>query len=481
MIARFRSAPQTAPDRIHREESEVPQRANQGPGDQLAADWDRIAAELRASLDPSSYELWFAELRPLSARGPTLYLTGPAAKLSWVQRRFPEVIDFALRASASDYREIAFVAAEAGRGTPSTHEEAHSPDPELGVLLNPAYSFDRFVIGAGNRLAHGAALAVAEAPSQAYNPLFLHGAPGLGKTHLLGAIANYLSLHSPTLAVHYTTAERFTNEFVLALQSRGVERFKRHYRRAEVLLIDDVQFLEGKSRTADEFFHTFNALYEGGAQIVLSADRLPRELSALAERLRHRFQWGLTVELEPPDHSTRLAFLDRLLLERQDNVDPQLRDTLVSRASDNLGLLEAALTRITALASLTGAPVDLELLDRALPRSFASRRTTDDERAAEIRRLVSERLQIDAEALLSSTRTPTISRARQLAMHLTRELTDLSLPQIARHFGRRDHTTVLYAQRQVRRRSEADPAYRQLILELTDAIADSPKDRDRTD
>ncbi|MGH2923852.1 MAG: chromosomal replication initiator protein DnaA, partial [Solirubrobacterales bacterium] len=276
-------------------------------GDQAEGAWRRVASELRASVPESTYSLWFAPLRPVGARGPTLFLTGPGHVRRWVSRRYPELVRAALARAGTGHTEIELVAADVAP------EPAGPADAAARVALNPAYTFERFVIGPGNRLAHASALAVAEAPGQAYNPLFLHGPPGLGKTHLLGAIANYLHQLDPGLVVKYTTAESFTNEFVGCLQGSGIGNFKQSYRRADVLLIDDVQFLEGKAQTAEEFFHTFNALYEGGAQLVLTADRIPSELSRLAERLRQRFEWGLIAELEPPDLSTRLIVLANLI------------------------------------------------------------------------------------------------------------------------------------------------------------------------
>ena len=342
-----------------------------------------------------------------------------------------------------------------------------SGDTAARVALNPSYSFDRFVIGPGNRLAHGAALAVAEAPGQAYNPLFLHGPPGLGKTHLLGAIANYLHERSPELAVHYTTAESFTNEFVACLQSSGIEAFKQRYRRADVLLIDDVQFLEGKARTADEFFHTFNALHEGGAQIVLTADRMPGELTALAERLRDRFEWGLTATLEPPDLSTRIIFLANLVRERGlAEVAPEAIRALADRTASNLRLLEGALTRVVALSSLTASSITPEAVDRALPGGAvpAARRRPSVE---EITEAVAARFAISPEQLLSPSRAAPVARARQVAMYLSRELTELSLPEIARAFNRRDHTTVLHAVKRVGERSTEDPGLSRALEEIS--------------
>ncbi len=271
----------------------------------------------------STFRLWLEPLRVAAARGSILYLSAPRQVRAWVERRYAELLTEAVTDQGT-FNEVRFVdEGEAVAPKPSSWKVASGPP------LNPDHTFERFVIGTENRLAHAAALTVAEAPGQAYNPLFLHGPPGLGKTHLLGAIANYLRIHSPDLVVHYTTAECFTNAFVAALQTADIDAFKEHYRGADVLLVDDVQFLEGKSRTADELFHTFNALYEGGCQVVLSADRIPSELSELTERLRDRFEWGLVAELKPPDELTRLAFLNRLSHEEElEPADPEALSTL---------------------------------------------------------------------------------------------------------------------------------------------------------
>lgn len=441
----------------------------------LEVSWRRVQDELRASVTESTYWLWFAPLQPLSARGPVLYLTGPQHVRHWVARRYPELLRAALAKSGSPFREAQLVEpdaeAPASGGSASASTAASPP-----ATLNSSYTFERFVIGDGNRLAHAAALAVAEAPGEAFNPLFLHGPPGLGKTHLLGAIANYLRAHSPELAVHYTTAESFTNEFVAALQGSRIEGFKRRYRHADVLLIDDVQFLEGKARTADEFFHTFNTLYESGAQLVFSADRLPGELAALAERLRQRFEWGLTAEVAPPDLSTRLIFLANLVRERSEPVAPEAIRAIAARTNSNLRMLEGALTRVIALSSLTAAAITPETVDRALPGPIREPRRPDLQ-VAEIQAAVAERLDVSRDAMLSPNRTAPVARARQIAMYLTRELTELSLPATAKAFNRRDHTTVLHAVRRIEAARAEDPNLNRMLEQLSTTIAQPQADR----
>lgn len=429
------------------------------PKDDLESLWRDALERLRASLPASTFQLWLEPLEPVGAQGGVLYLTAPDGIRAWTERRYSGLIREALASGGSGLSAVAFSAPEAGSGL------ASDCDPALGLNVN--YSFDRFVIGEGNRVAHAAALAVAEAPSEAYNPLFLHGPPGLGKTHLLVAVANYLADSAPGLGVRYTTAECFTNEFVTALRTQGAEEFKRRYRDLDVLLVDDVQFLEGKRATEDEFFHTFNALYEGGSQLVLSADRIPSELSSLESRLRDRFEWGLTVAVEPPNLATRLTVLRRLVNEAGIDTEGDVLTELARRIDANVRQLHGALTRVLAHASLTARPLSPELIDSVIPKPSRSREATPVE---EIQERVSRSFGISRAELVGSTRAATPLRARQVAIYLTRELTDLSLPQIGRLYGGRDHSTVLNSIRRAEARFSADEELAARVDQLRTAI-----------
>jgi chromosomal replication initiator protein len=405
---------------------------------QLDALWDATRDELRACVPESTFRLWLEPLKPVGAASDTLYLTASESVRTWVERRYTALIGEALAGSGSGLSRVSFVSEDGGGEIGSA---------VLGdIELNPNYTFDRFVIGGGNRLAHGAALAVAEAPSEAYNPLFLHGPPGLGKTHLLGAIANYLKANAPGLSVRYTTAEAFTNEFVTALRCSGADAFKARYRDIDVLLIDDVQFLEGKPATEEEFFHTFNALYESGSQLVLSADRIPSELSTLASRLRDRFEWGLTVAVEPPNLATRMAVLRRLVKEAGVEIaDADALAELANRIDVNVRQLHGALTRVIAHASLMARPLSAELIAEVIPRG----RPTQPTSVEDIQERVAETFGISRAELVGTSRAARPLRARQVAIFLTREMTDLSLPQIGRLYGGRDHSTILNSLRRV--------------------------------
>jgi chromosomal replication initiator protein len=422
--------------------------------------WKDVQERLRASVPPSTYQLWLEPLKLAGARAETLLLTAPDGIRAWTERRYAGLIREALAGTGSGIGNVSLIAEGEGPGTTG-------PNRAGSLDLNVNYTFDRFVIGEGNRVAHAAALAVAEAPSEAYNPLFLHGPPGLGKTHLLVAIANYLATSAPELNVRYTTAECFTNEFVTALRTAGAEEFKRRYRDLDVLLVDDVQFLEGKRHTEDEFFHTFNALYEGGSQLVLSADRIPSELSSLESRLRDRFEWGLTVAVEPPNLATRLTVLRRLVREAGVDTEADVLTELARRIDVNMRQLHGGLTRVIAHASLTAKPLSPELIDAVIPKIARAPERTPVE---EIQERVSATFGVSRSELVGSGRAATPLSARQVAIYLTRELTDLSLPQIGRLYGGRDHSTVLNSIRRVESRLSEDAAFAAQVQALRAAL-----------
>ncbi len=422
----------------------------------LTTIWNGVREELRGTLSQSAFENWLEPLRAVGVQGNRLYVSGPDRVRDWFQRRYGAAATEALHRRAPEFTEIAFTdppqdaeAAEAGGGN----------DPIPAGLAN-GLDFDHFVIGSGNRFAHSAALAVAESPGESYNPLFLYGAPGLGKTHLLVSIANYLRGQRPDLPVAYTTAERFTSEFVTSLRGDGrpTERFKKRYRGVGALLIDDVQFLEGKARTEDEFFHTFNELYAQGSQIVLSSDRPPEAMGRLSERMRDRFAWGLTVELQGPDPATRIALLKRLAAEHGIPIpDLDVLQQIAHSAPENLRRLEGALTRVTAFASMLGEVPSVELARRALGSQADGAGTGSQppqapagEQLERIQRAVCDVLHLSQADMRSPRRAPNLVRGRQLAMYVARNQTDLSLAEIARGFER-DHSTVLHSIRRVER------------------------------
>ena len=335
--------------------------------------------------------------------------------------------------------------------------------PEL--TLNPKFTFEQFVIGGGNRFAHAAALAVAEMPAQAYNPLFLHGPPGLGKTHLLHAIGNYVSRFGAGLRVRYATVEEFTSEFVAAVREGNTAAFKEAFRRVDVVLIDDVQFLARKERTREEFFHTFNALLDSGRQLVLTSDRSPEELADLESRLIERFRSGLVVELDPLAFEVRRAILEKRARLDGVAIAADVREEIASRVSSSVRALEGALIRVVAYASLTGEQLTPELAQRVLER-LGSDTPRPSYSLPEILDATASEFGVEREALLRRDRRPNVAAARQVAMYLARELTDHSLPEIGRGVGGRNHTTVLHAVNRVGDAVRSDPGVRSAVDNL---------------
>ncbi len=441
--------------------------------------WSRIQAELRSAVNETTYQVWLEPLRPRRIDGDTLVLTAPAQTRTWLADRFSRVLQTCAAAVLGPEATVSVVdpgddPAAAGRAPLARgFDRDLAGDPRAAAAaqaFNPKYAFDQFVIGDGNRLAHAATLAVAELPGQAYNPLFLYGPPGVGKTHLLHAVGNYVAAHGGGLGVRYTTVEAFTNDFVHALHSGAVDRFKSLYRDNDVLLIDDVQFLESKARTEEEFFHTFNALYDTGSQLVLTSDRLPRDLAALEDRLRERFESGLVAEIAPADYPTRLAILrKRAQHDGVELVDGAALEVIAERIVANVRALEGALVRVVAFHSLTGRPIDAplaaEVLDGLYPSAGPRRRSL-----GEIQRATCDLFGLTEHELLSQSRAARVVWPRQLAMYLARELTDETLPAIGRAFGGRNHATVLHAVRRTTDRIAGDRQAWETARSLTERI-----------
>jgi chromosomal replication initiator protein len=451
--------------------------------------WNAIAGRLRETLTETTYDTWFGQAYPRSFNGEHLVVEVPNDfTRDWIEGHFLDLVARAANETTPSTASVTFAVGERvqPRPAPSTVSEpvpvpavptpvakeiAHREPGE--VELNPKYTFDLFVIGSSNRFAHAAALAVAEAPAQAYNPLFIYGGTGLGKTHLLQAIGNYVRQHSRRLTTRYVTSETFMNEFIDAVRDRGarIEGFKRRYRNYDILLVDDIQFIEGKERIQEEFFHTFNSLYEGGAQIVISSDRPPREIATLEERLRSRFEWGLLTDIQAPDLETRIAILrKRVETEAIAIEDPEVLTFIAGRVSANIRELEGALTRVVAFSSLTDRPLTVELAEDVLRDVYPQGEAAPEVTITRIQEAVSQRFGVTLDELVSPRRSQAVAYPRQVAMYLSRELTDASLPMIGKEFGGRDHTTVIHAKDKITRLIREDRSVYNLVQELTARI-----------
>jgi len=462
-----------------------------GLNPQLARDWASIRSELRRAVPDSTFEIWLEPLTVRALLGDTLVVAAPDEIRSWISDRFARVLQTCAAAVLGPQTVVDIVAPGASLEPASPQERARGSDDaaararrapgRAGVAAQPAgpefhpkLTFDQFVIGDGNRFAHAAALAVAELPGQTYNPLFLYGPPGLGKTHLLHAIGNYIRAHGGGLRVRCTTAERFTNAFVAALQARDVEDFKARFRDTDVLLIDDVQFLQRKAKTEEEFFHTFNTLYETGSQLVLTCDRLPADMAALEARLLERFQAGLVAQISAPDLATRLTILrKRVQHDGIELADEGALHAIAHAITTNPRALEGALIRVVAYHSLTRRPIDVELANEVLaglyPNARPQRAPLTIDRVQE---LTCDAFAISREELLSSGRSGRVSWPRQVAMYLARQHTGETLPAIGRQFGGRNHTTVIYACRRAGERLAADPEAKAVVSALERRLVD---------
>jgi chromosomal replication initiator protein len=436
--------------------------------------WDSIRAELRRETPDFKFHIWLEPLRLAAIRGHIVYVRAPEHIRTSVAERYLPLLRRAAVAGFDDRALVEVVGEDweppaDGRTTTAATGALVSSDGERPARhrdrLNPKYTFDQFVIGAGNRFAHAAALAAAELPGHSYNPLFLYGSPGLGKTHLLHAIGNYVERFGSGLKVRYATIDEFTSEFVEAVRRSETADFKQRFRSADVVLIDDVQFLAGRSKTREEFFHTFNALVGAGRQLVMTSDCAPEEIPGLEERLTERFRSGLVVELETPEASARTAILAKRARLDSVEMDPEVLAEIAARVTTSVRALEGALIRVVAYASLRGEQPTPGLARHVL-RRLGQDETQDACGLGEILEAAAQEFGVEREALVARDRRPTVATARQVAMFLARELTEHSLPEIGRGIGGRNHTTVLHAVNRVGAAIRTDDAVRAAVDNL---------------
>lgn len=440
--------------------------------------WSAARKHLQTLLAPDIYRLWFAPVRPLQQSDNTLVL-GVANDFSglWLQENYRSVLEDAVALASGRRMEILFEvtgeAPEQLREAPDTEPPAPSmpqkaattaaaAKPAQELQFNPKYTFETFVVGNNNNFAYASAQAVAQAPGKSYNPLFLYGGVGLGKTHLLHAIGQYVLAHKPRARVAYLSCERFTNEFIDALQNSSLVQFRKRYRQTDVLLIDDVQFLAGKERIQEEFFHTFNTLHEARKQIVLSCDRPANEIQGLEQRLVSRFEWGLVADLQPPDVEMRLAILRKKAELMNARLPDEIFEFMAKHIRSNIRRLEGALIRVASYASLTGKPLTISTVEGLL-REILHEEGRSMVTIEAIQKKVAEHFDIRLSDMTSRRRPENIAFPRQIAMFLARRLTDQSLSAIGEAFGGRDHGTVLHACRLVKDRMDVDPNVRKTV------------------
>lgn len=463
--------------------------------------WREVTADLQHDSRVSPQQLAFLRLsRPLAFVDGTALLAVPDELTKQVlENRLREPVTETLSARFSAPVRLAITVDPDATAVPDPDDEprAEEPEPVLAApvpgtgrhvgapesrrerqaepaRLNPRYTFDTFVIGASNRFAHAASVAVAEAPAKAYNPLFVYGDSGLGKTHLLHAIGDYAQHLYPGVRVRYVNSEEFTNEFINSIRDDKAQVFQRRYRDVDVLLVDDIQFLQGKVQTQEEFFHTFNALHQANKQVVITSDLPPKQLSGFEERMRSRFEWGLLTDVQPPDLETRIAILRKKAIGDQLRAPDDVLEYIASKIATNIRELEGALIRVTAFASLNRQPVDLQLAEVVL-KDLISDGDGHEITASTIMAQTADYFGLTLEDLTGTSRSRVLVTARQIAMYLCREMTEMSLPKIGQAFGGRDHTTVMHANRKVRElMTERRSIYNQ-VTELTNRIRQQPR------
>ncbi|WP_085522429.1 chromosomal replication initiator protein DnaA [Tuberibacillus sp. Marseille-P3662] len=442
--------------------------------------WNKALSEIEKKLSKPSFETWLKSTSAHSYENNTLIITAPNEfARDWLESRYSDLISDTLKDITGSELDIKLIIPQTNMDEEhlemdQQHKKAQKAKSQTSYeskksMLNPKYTFDTFVIGAGNRFAHAASLAVAEAPAKAYNPLFIYGGVGLGKTHLMHAIGHYVIEHKPDAKVVYLTSEKFTNEFINSIRDNKADDFRNKYRNVDVLLIDDIQFLAGKEQTQEEFFHTFNALHEDSKQIIISSDRPPKEIPTLEDRLRSRFEWGLITDITPPDLETRIAILRKKAKADGLDISNEIMLYIANQIDSNIRELEGALIRVVAYSSLINQDMNVDLAAEALkdiiPSSKPKTITIKD-----IQITVGEQYQVKLEDFGAKKRTKSIAYPRQIAMYLSRELTDYSLPKIGEEFGGRDHTTVIHAHEKISKMLSQDQDLQRQVDDMTEKL-----------
>jgi chromosomal replication initiator protein len=439
--------------------------------------WNAVLTNIEKKISKPSFDTWLKSTKAHSLQGDLLVITAPNEfARDWLEERYSLLISSILAEITGEELEIKFIIPQN-----QNEEDLDLPVPQKKPkkveepveysqnILNTKYTFDTFVIGSGNRFAHAASLAVAEAPAKAYNPLFIYGGVGLGKTHLMHAIGHYVLDHNPSAKVVYLSSEKFTNEFINSIRDNKAIEFRNKYRNVDVLLIDDIQFLAGKESTQEEFFHTFNTLHEESKQIIISSDRPPREIPTLEDRLRSRFEWGLITDITPPDLETRIAILRKKAKAEGLDIPNEVMLYIANQIDTNIRELEGALIRVVAYSSLINKDINADLAAEALkdiiPGSKPKVITILD-----IQKVVGQNYHIKLEDFTAKKRTKSVAFPRQIAMYLSRELTDYSLPKIGEEFGGRDHTTVIHAHEKISKLLLSDSQLEKQIKEIKEML-----------
>ena len=442
--------------------------------------WDKVLEIAQERISNTSYQTFIKDTQLYSLKNDeAIILVSLPFNASWLNQRYSEIMQAIIYDVIGYEVKPHFISEDelASYNNVNT-QEVQEPQVQHSSIddktwgkeqFNMHNTFDTFVIGPGNRFPHAASLAVAEAPAEAYNPLFIYGGVGLGKTHLMHAIGHHVLSNKPNARVIYTSSEKFTNEFIKSIRDNETEAFREKYRKIDVLLIDDIQFIQNKEQTQEEFFHTFNELHQNNKQIVISSDRPPKEIAKLEDRLRSRFEWGLIVDITPPDYETRMAILQKKIEEENLDIPPEALNYIANQIQSNIRELEGALTRLLAYSKLQGKPITTELTAEALKdiiQSPKSKKIT----IQDIQKVVGQYYSVRIEDFSAKKRTKSIAYPRQIAMYLSRELTDFSLPKIGEEFGGRDHTTVIHAHEKIANDIKSDPTFKQEVENLEKEI-----------